>query len=127
MAERSLSFRTLRLAPFFFRSSFFFLRSFLLFPTPPISCPKSPQPLEKLMLKLGDRVGVEDQVFLQAVGGDVEGGQGGDWEVGILVGPGEGIGGGLKFGVGDRVGPNFIAGAFQFVEHQAGGEGVASY
>jgi hypothetical protein len=33
----------------------------------------------------------------------------------------------LEFGVGDRVGPNFIAGAFQFVEHQAGGEGVTSY
>ena len=44
-----------------------------------------------------------------------------------MVGPGEGVGGGLKFGVGDRVGPNFIAGAFQFVEHQAGGEGVAGY
>jgi hypothetical protein len=57
------------LAPFFFRSFFYSL-------LPPSAAPKSPQPLQKLTLELGDGVGVEDQVFLQAVGGDVEGGPG---------------------------------------------------
>ena len=66
-------------------------------------------------------MGVEDQVFPQAVGGDVEGGQGGDREVGILVGPGEGVGGGLEFGVGDRVGE--VADAAVEVESELGGEG----